>query len=151
MGTYNTIGEGVPDVHHLWGYPMDIREGVPDVHQGGGYPMYTFFPKPGLESEYSPLSGPNPQCAHSRVLGTLQAGDLGNFGLGKGHFAKTCPQGAGWAQVRYRQIWPEKGPKGPFFGQICSPFSSHTAAEGLTWVKLVPTWVQVAQNGINMG
>ena len=48
--------------------------------------MYTFFSNPGLESEYPPLSGPSPQCTHSRVLGGLQADDLGNFGLGKGHF-----------------------------------------------------------------
>ena len=41
-------------------YPMYIRE---------GYPMYIFFSKPGLESEYPPLSGPIPQCTHSRVLG----------------------------------------------------------------------------------
>ena len=53
-----------------------------------------------------------------------------------------------------RQIWPEKGPKGPFWGQICPVFSSHTATEGLTWVNMGQTgytWVQVAQNGINMG
>ena len=29
------------------------------------HPMYTFFSKPGLESEYPPLSGPSPQCTHS--------------------------------------------------------------------------------------
>ena len=52
----------------------------------GGYPMYTFFPKPGLESEYPPLSGPSPQCTTPVCWGTLQADDLGNFGLGKGHF-----------------------------------------------------------------
>ena len=48
----------------------------------------------------------------------------------------------------------ENGPKGPFFGQICSLFSSRMAAEGLTWVNMGQTgvtWVQVAQNGINMG
>ena len=75
------------------GYPMYIREGVPDVHQGGGYPMYTFFPNPGLESEHPPLSGPSPQCTHSRVLGD-PPDDLGNFGLGKGHF------GPFWAILR---------------------------------------------------
>ena len=49
--------------------------------------MYTFFSKPGLESEYPPLSGPIPQCTHS-------SDNLGNFGLGKGHF------GPFWAILR---------------------------------------------------
>ena len=76
---------------------MYIREGVPDVHQGGGYPMYTFFSKPGLESEYPRLSGPGPQCT-PECWGTLQADDLGNFGLGKGYFGPFYPFSAKFVQ-----------------------------------------------------
>ena len=55
------IGEG--------GYPMYIREGGTRCTSGRGVPdVHFFFSKPGLDSEYPPLSGPSPQCTHSRVL-----------------------------------------------------------------------------------
>ena len=61
------------------GYPMYIREGGYPMYimdgggtrctAGRGVPNVHFFSKPGLESEYPPLSGTSPLCTHSRVLG----------------------------------------------------------------------------------
>ena len=67
------------------GYPIYIREGGIRCTSGRGYPMH-IFSKPGLESEYPSLSVPVPSVPTPECWGTLQAADLGNCGLGKGHF-----------------------------------------------------------------